>query len=61
MGGMDDIKTQARNKGLVAVGALVGSGLLFWLWWPLGVVGLGATGYLTYKWIMFRAKWGMRF
>ena len=56
-------RSEARKKGMLAVGAWGGAGLLvlthFPLWFPLAAAG--GAGYLTYKWFMFRAKRGMRF
>ncbi len=55
-------KSEAKKKGLVALGAWGGSALLFAVSAPwLGVAAVGGAGYFTYKWFMFRAKRGMRF
>ncbi len=55
-------RSEARKKGLLAVGAWGGAGLLATVWSPvLGLIAAGGAGYLTYKWFMFRAKRGMRF
>jgi hypothetical protein len=55
-------RTEARKKGLMAVGAWGGAGLLVLAHWPVvGLVAAGGAGYLTYRWFMFRAKRGMRF
>ena len=55
-------RNEARKKGLLAVGAWGGAGLLVFVHWPIfGLAAAGGAGYLTYKWFMFRAKRGMRF
>jgi ABC-type uncharacterized transport system permease subunit len=55
-------RTEARKKGMMAIGAWGGAGLLVLVHWPwLGLAAAGGAGYLTYKWFMFRAKRGMRF
>ena len=56
-------KDIARKKGLWAVGAWAGTGLLFTAVGSvvLGAVAAGGASYLTYKWFVFRAKRGMRF
>ncbi len=55
-------KAEARKKGLLALGAWGGAGVLMAIDWPIfAVAAVGGAGYLTYKWFMFRAKRGMRF
>ena len=55
-------KAEAKKKGLYALSAWVGSGILFFYHWPiLGVLAVGGGLYLTYRWFMFRAKRGMRY
>jgi hypothetical protein len=55
-------QAEAKKKGWIAVAGWAGSGALFFLHFPiLGVVGIGASVYLTYRWFIFRAKRGMRF
>jgi len=55
-------KKKAARKGTWAGLAAVGTAASFvFLPWWLGVAGLGATGYFTYKWLKFRGNWGMRF
>jgi hypothetical protein len=55
-------RNEARKKGLMAVGAWGGAGLLVLVHWPmLGLAAAGGAGYLTYRWFMYRAKRGMRF
>jgi hypothetical protein len=55
-------REEAKKKGYLAVGATVGSGLLFWAGAPfLGAGAAAGAAYLTFKWFMFRARRGMRF
>jgi hypothetical protein len=55
-------KAEARKKGLYALSAWVGSGILLVYHWPLlGLIAAGGGLFLTYRWFMFRAKRGMRF
>ena len=55
-------REEAKKKGYIAVGATVGSGLLFWAGLPVFGAGVGVgAAYLTFKWFMFRARRGMRF
>ena len=55
-------KSDATKKGLVALVAGIGTGVLYWkTGWPLGVVGTLGTLYFTGKWFIYRAKNGMRF
>ena len=55
-------RSEARKKGLWAVSAWGGAGLLAAVYSPVvGLIAAGGAGYLTYKWFMFRAKRGMRF
>lgn len=63
MGMLAEPKKQAKTKGLIAGAAWGATGLalaLGWGWFPV-LVGVGASGYLTYAWLMFRGKWGIRF
>jgi 4-amino-4-deoxy-L-arabinose transferase-like glycosyltransferase len=54
-------RAEAKKKGLLALSAWVGTGLLFY-YTTFGGLLLGAgAAYLTYRWFMFRAKRGMRF
>jgi 4-amino-4-deoxy-L-arabinose transferase-like glycosyltransferase len=54
-------RAEAKKKGLLALSAWVGTGLLFY-YTAFGGLLLGAgAAYLTYRWFMFRAKRGMRF
>ncbi len=63
MGGMTDIKKEAKKKGNQAAFAAVGTGVLAYATLsPIVVLGgVAYTGYLTWKWFKFRAEWGMRF
>jgi nitrate reductase NapE component len=55
-------KVEAKKKGLFALSAWTGAGVLFVSHWPLlGLAVVGGAVYLTYRWFMFRAKRGMRF
>ena len=56
-------KSEAKKKGIYAVAAWGGTGLLFATAGPgiLAVAGAAGAGYLTWKWFAFRAKRGMRF
>jgi hypothetical protein len=56
-------KSEARKKGLFALSAWTGAGVLFFYHAPflLGLLTVGGAVYLTYRWFMFRAKRGMRF
>lgn len=58
---MDDVKSEARMKGLAAFAGLVVAVLLFWVHWVLGIVGSGVAVALVLRWFAFRAKWGMKF
>ena len=54
-------RAEAKKKGLLALSAWVGTGLLFY-YTTFGGLLLGAgAAYLTYRWFMFRAKRGLRF
>lgn len=59
---MSQDRSEAKKKGLLALSAWAGSGVLIFYHWPiLGLVTVGGAVYLTYRWFMFRAKRGMRF
>jgi len=59
---MSQDKAEAKKKGLFALSAWGGSGVLFFFHAPvLGLLTVGGAVYLTYRWFMFRAKRGMRF
>jgi hypothetical protein len=53
----------AKKKGMIAAGVAAGTAAVFIFTglWPLGLIGLAGTGYLTWDWFKFRAKRGMRF
>jgi hypothetical protein len=51
----------ARKKGLWALSAWIGTGMLFYHTTLGGLLLAGGAVYLTYRWFMFRAKRGMRF
>lgn len=55
-------KAEAKKKGLIALSAWAGAGLLFVYHWPIvGLATVAGAVVLTYRWFMFRAKRGMRF
>jgi hypothetical protein len=54
-------RAEARKKGLLAVSAWAGAGILTFYSIFGGLVLGGAAAFLTYRWFMFRAKRGMRF
>ena len=55
-------KKTAANKGYVALGSATATALLcFFLSWYFVVLGLPVTAFLTYRWLKFRAEWGLRF
>ena len=53
----------AKKKGLVAASVAAGTAAVFIFTglWPLGLIGLAGSGYLTWDWFKYRAKRGMRF
>ena len=55
-------REEAKKKGYLAIGATIGTGVLFAINAPfLGAGAAAGAAYLTFKWFMFRAKRGMRF
>jgi hypothetical protein len=54
-------KKTARNKGLVAAGAATATVLLALLTPYFLIPGLPVTLFFLYRWLQFRAKWGLRF
>jgi hypothetical protein len=60
---MQGERETAKKKGLLAAGAAAGTAAVFVFTglWPLGLIGLVGTGWLTWDWFKFRAKRGMRF
>lgn len=59
----DAKKAEAKRKGAVAavVGAASVTAMVVGAPVVVGVAGLGATGVLTYRWIKYRIKEGIRF
>jgi hypothetical protein len=56
------IVQQSRSNGMKAGAALFVTALAgIYVWGMLWLPGLGYTGYLTYKWLMYRGKYGMKF
>ncbi len=58
-----DVQKESRKKGTVAGGAavLTGVGVATVGVVPLTIAGIGATGFLAYRWWKHRAKNGIRF
>jgi hypothetical protein len=54
-------KKTARNKGLVALGAATGTALLGYLSFFFLIPGIPLTIFFLYRWLQFRAQWGLRF
>jgi 4-hydroxybenzoate polyprenyltransferase len=54
-------RSLARKKGLFALSAWAGAGILVFSHPIIALATAGLAGYLTYSWFMFRAKRGMRF
>jgi hypothetical protein len=55
-------ESEARKKGFVTAAAAVGSVAMGVAVAPAaGVVGLGATAYLGYRWLKYRIDNGIRF
>jgi hypothetical protein len=56
-------KTEAKKKGLIAAVGWGTTAALMIGGFPvvMTVAAAGGSGYLTYKWFMYRAKRGMRF
>ena len=61
-------KSEAQKRGIAA--ALTGAGSVgaYWLLGgiPLigtavGIAGIGATGYMIWRWFQYRSEWGLRF
>ena len=57
------VRTEARRRGYQAGGAAAATAAATALFgfMPLGLVGLGATGWLTWRWVRFRVRNGLRF
>lgn len=54
-------RAEAKKKGLLALSAWVGTGILLYYTTFAGLLLGAGAAYLTYRWFMFRAKRGMRF
>ncbi len=54
-------KKTARSKGLAALGAAITTGLFCYLSLFFLIIGIPITAALTYKWLRYRAEWGLRF
>ena len=55
-------KKTATRKGYIALAGAVITPLLWWkLSWIAGAAGLGATAFLAFDWIRYRARWGLKF
>ena len=56
-------KVVSKRKGALAVGVGAAAGAVMVAWAPIvvGVVGLAGAAYLTWDWVTFRIKNGMRF
>lgn len=57
------VLAESKRRGALAGGAAVATGLASVTvgFVPLGIVGVGATGWLTYRWIAHRFSHGVRF
>lgn len=54
-------KRTARYKGLAALGSMSATVMLCLLTPYFLVFGLPVTMWLTYRWLRYRAEWGMKF
>jgi uncharacterized BrkB/YihY/UPF0761 family membrane protein len=54
-------KKTARNKGLVALSAAITTMLFAYLSLIFLIIGIPITAAFTYKWLRYRAEWGLRF
>ncbi len=54
-------KAVAWKKGVIALSAWAGTGILLFYSALLGVFAGAGAAFLTYRWFMYRAKRGMRF
>jgi len=54
-------RAEAKKKGLYALSAWIGAGVLFYYSAFAGLLLAAGASYLTFRWFMFRAKRGMRF
>ncbi len=54
-------KKEARKKGAIALVAWAGTGTAAALgWWYVLAGGALASVWLTWRWLRFRGKWGLR-
>jgi hypothetical protein len=58
---MSQDRATAKKKGLIALSAWIGTGVLFYYTAFGGLLLAVGAGVLTYRWFMYRAKRGMRF
>ncbi|MGM0577102.1 MAG: hypothetical protein ACQEXJ_15360 [Myxococcota bacterium] len=63
MGMLATPKAEARRRGRFAAGAWIGTGVLALVGLPptLVVIGGVGSGWLTWRWLRYRGKWGLRF
>lgn len=55
-------KRTAQYKGYLAMGSATVTALLVFLFsWYFLILGVPLTGYYTFRWLQYRAKWGLRF
>lgn len=54
-------KKTARYKGMAAAGSAVVTVLMCFLSLYFLIFTLPVTAFLTYRWLQYRAKWGLRF
>lgn len=54
-------KQTARQKGMAAAGTAALTVLLVLLSPYFLIAGIPATAWLTYRWLRYRAEWGLRF
>lgn len=63
MGMLAEPRKQARRKGMAALAGWAGTGVVVATigGWILPVAGVVASGYLTFDWLRFRGRWGIKF
>lgn len=54
-------KQTARNKGFAAMGSAALTVFLMMLSPYFLIAGIPATAWMTYRWLRYRAEWGLRF